>query len=580
VKVKIGGRISNTQVPVGQYIGAVVLFSVPSGLHSLSEISKIYYEDQPSRVLTVRQTISERDEGKTFVIETSPFPTHCSAEGPALHGGEIGIPTHFIINTKKEEGGGFPSHVRVNGPSTEVEASLTETENNSYAVEFRPIEGGEHTVSVTFSVTASIPVHIGKWVADPIQCIAFGPGLEGGEQYKPTEFYIEARNKLGDKIPVGGHNFIAKVIDPIGGEIPASIEDNGDGTYTASYCPWLPGVHTIEVRLNADLIKDSPFKVPIDDSSEVANAALSYAEGPGLEDNANNSSQKTPAVFTIHAVDRDGIEKKVGGDLFDVLIEDPNFDILTANVKDNNNGTYTVEYSPHEPGPHHISVVLRNKMKTLNYEHITDSPKDVTIKAGIDPSHCIAEGPGLKNGIYDTYPAEFTIYAKDRDDQPINEGGDDFHVKILDPQGHECPVEIRDNGDGTYGVLYQPDGAGPYTVNVTLDDTPIKDMPKTIQIKPGAWARNCFLKNFNFVVRSRDKRDDDIPEGGQDIRVKIVDPKEKPVSVKLTDRKDGSYLVNYDLPQVEGKYRVHVTVVEEDIKGSPFVQTVENLQHH
>jgi len=180
----------------------------------------------------------------------------------------------------------------------------------------------------------------------------------------------------------------------------------------------------------------------------------------------------------------------------------------------------------------------------------------------------------------DTDPAEFTIFARDRDDNPIPEGGDDFQVKVLDPEGHECPVKVTDNGDGTYGVQYEPEGGpGPYVVQVTLDDKPIKDTPKTVQIKPGPWARNCFVKNYTFLVRTRDKRDTDILEGGQDIRAKILGPKEQNVPLTLTDKKDGTYLAAYNLPPVEGRYFISVTVVEEDIKGSPFEQSVENLHH-
>jgi len=336
----------------------------------------------------------------------------------------------------------------------------------------------------------------------------------------------------------------------------------------------------VHVNLDKDPIKDSPFQVFIGDSSETANASRSWADGPGLENNVNNTSQKEPATFTIHAVDKDGNPKVDGGDLFDVFIEDPHFDILPATIQDNGDGTYTVQYQPHEPGNHHIDVVLRNKDNPLDFEHIKNSPIDVEIKAGTDPSHCIAEGPGLKDGILDTFPAEFTIYARDRDDNPITEGGDPFEVRILDPQGNPCPVTVTDNGDGTYGVVYQPDGVGPHVVDVTLDGTPIKDCPKTINVKAGAWPKNSFIEGFSFLIRTRDKRGADLTEGGQDVKSKISNPQGQPVeTIKTTDKRDGTYLIEYSLPLVQGKYLVSCTVEEQDIKGSPFEQTVENVTH-
>jgi len=334
----------------------------------------------------------------------------------------------------------------------------------------------------------------------------------------------------------------------------------------------------VEVKLGDDLIKDAPFTVPIADSSETASSALSYAEGPGLENNANTTSQKTPATFTIFAVDRDGNPKNEGGDQFDVIIEDPLFDILPVEIKDNHDGTYTVEYQPHEPGKHHVDVILRNQEHPLDFEHIKNSPVDVDIKAGTDASHCVAEGPGLKDGILDTFPAEFTIYARDRDDKPITEGGDPFEVKVLDPDGNPCDVKIVDNGDGTYGVVYQPDGEGVHTVDVTLNGDPIKDCPKSVKVKPGAWAKHSFIENYSFMVRTRDKRGDDLQEGGQDVKSKLTDQNGQLVeTIKTVDKRDGSYVIEYSLPQVEGKYLISCTVDDLDIKGSPFDQTVEHL---
>jgi len=330
------------------------------------------------------------------------------------------------------------------------------------------------------------------------------------------------------------------------------------------------------VKLGDAPIKDAPFTVPIDFSSETASAANSYAEGPGLEDNINTNRMKSPAQFTIHAADRDGNHKTTGGDDFDVFIEDPLFDQLPATIKDNGDGTYTVEYLPKEPGNHHIDVVLRNKIFPLDYEHVKNSPIDVKVKSGTSAENCIAEGPGLKDGIKDTFPAEFKIYAKDRDGNPIKEGGDNFLVKIVDPDGNEVPCDIKDNGDGTYDCNYQPERDGPHKVAVTLDDTHIKDSPKTVNIKPGAFAGTSFIESFSFVIHTRDKRGTSLKEGGQNVKTTITDPKGTLVELRQTDKNDGKYLVEYKLAgHAEGQsglYQVAVTIDDQHVKGSPFVQ--------
>jgi len=346
-------------------------------------------------------------------------------------------------------------------------------------------------------------------------------------------------------------------------------------TSTATYTPVAPGDHVIDVCLNNHPIKDSPFKVPIDYSSETAHAGNSWAEGPGLEDGVNKTRQKVPSTFTIHAVDRDGNEKKTGGDLFDVIIEDPLFDIVPAKVNDNNDGTYTVEYQAKEPGINKIDIVLRNKLKPLLYEQIKDSPKNVNIKSGTDASKCTAEGPGLLDGIKDTFPAHFKVQARDRDGQPIPEGGDDFKVTVKDPEGKPVPAEISDNGDGTYDVVYHPDKPGPHTVDVTLDDQHIKDCPRTVRVKAGAHASHTFIENFNFLVQTRDKRGQDLKVGGMGVATTVTHEGKPVPNMKQTDRGDGTYLIDYVLPIPQNAvYSIATTIDSSPIRGSPWEQRV------
>jgi len=145
---------------------------------------------------------------------------------------------------------------------------------------------------------------------------------------------------------------------------------------------------------------------------------------------------------------------------------------------------------------------------------------------------------------------------------------------VVDIQGPTGPVQakIKDNGDGTYHVAYAPQDAGPHDIAVTLDDVPIKGSTFHVDIKPGAWARNTFIKDFSFVVQTRDKRDKDLTEGGQNVAVEIKGPR-GPVQVDLKDIRDGTYKAVYVIRD-KGEYKLNVTVDGTSVKGSPFVQTV------
>jgi len=570
----VGGVASSLSAAIGEPVGSIIIFSASNPINGLDQIGRIYYEDAPSGNVNPKQLIRQQDQGKTFVVDANPFPLQNTLAAP-LAIAENGIPYEFTIVSQKDNGGGYPCGVSVSTPSGgSTESELVEAGPN-YTVRFTPTDDGEFVAHVTFTVTATVKVNVAAMVADPIQCVAYGPGLDGGEQYKEGVFTIEARNKNGQPIPFGGHPFTAKVKGPFGEDIPIKVVDNGDGTSTASYVPVAPGDHVIEVSLNGHPIKDAPFTVPIDYSSETAHAGNSWAEGPGLEDGVNKTRQVEPSVFTIHAVDRDGKEKKTGGDLFDVIIEDPLYDIVPAKVNDNNDGTYTVTYQAKEPGINKIDILLRNKLKPMLYEHIRDSPKNVDVKSGTDPSKCTAEGPGLVDGIKDTFPAHFKVQARDRDGKPITDGGDDFKVDIKDPEGKPVPAEIKDNGDGTYDVVYHPDKPGPHKVDVTLDGQHIKDCPRTVRIKAGAHPSHTFIENFNFLVQTRDKRNQNLKVGGMNVKTSVTHQGKPVPSMKQTDRGDGTYLIEYSLPVPQNAvYQITTTIDDAPIRGSPWEQRV------
>jgi len=197
----------------------------------------------------------------------------------------------------------------------------------------------------------------------------------------------------------------------------------------------------------------------------------------------------------------------------------------------------------------------------------------VDVKSGTDPSKCTAEGPGLQNGIKDTFPAKFTVQARDREGNPIPDGGDDFQISVKDPEGKEVPADITDNGDGTYDVVYHPDKPGPHKVDVTLDDKHIKDCPRTVNVKAGAHHSHTFIESLNFLVQTRDKRGDNLKVGGMNVQSTVTHEGKPVPSMKQTDRNDGTYLVEYTLPvPTSATYLISTTIDDQPIRGSPWEQ--------
>jgi len=221
-------------------------------------------------------------------------------------------------------------------------------------------------------------------------------------------------------------------------------------------------------------------------------------------------------------------------------------------------------------GTHEITVGLKNPVCPIYYDHIKDSPFRVGIEQGADPSKTRVYGPALEEGVQDNLPTHFTIESRDRNDIPLKNGGQPYDVKVKGPKG-DVPVEVVDNGDGTYTVNFAPQDAGPHRIDVTLRNKPVANSPYNINVKEGAEAGISFVESYSFVIRARTKSNKNMSKGGEKFEVSIQGQQGK-VNNNLKDNGDGTYSVAYQLPQgAKGQFQFSVKVNGKDIQGSPWV---------
>jgi len=177
--------------------------------------------------------------------------------------------------------------------------------------------------------------------------------------------------------------------------------------------------------------------------------------GPGLEDGVQDN---LPTHFNIAAHGTDGQPMRQGGDPFVVRIAGPKGDV-PAQVIDNGDGTYRVNYAPTDAGVHKVEVTLRDKQ-------VANSPYTVNVREGADHNTSFVE------------TSSFVIRARTKRNANMTRGGENFAVAIAGPQG---PVQntLKDNQDGTYTCTYKlaPDARGQYTFQLQVNQKDLLGTP-------------------------------------------------------------------------------------------------------
>ena len=190
---------------------------------------------------------------------------------------------------------------------------------------------------------------------DPLQCVAYGEGLERGIVNQPAIFTIEARDSAGRRRFTGGEDFRVYVSGPNETHIYGEVRDNGDGTYMAGYVPPLPGGYAIAIHHVATPIGNGePWVAYIDKADLPSDPTHCTADGPGL----HGGKEGELSMFTITAFDSTGQQRRCGGDKFMVYISGPNETRIYGDVEDNGDGTYLGTYTPPLPGGYAIAIHL------------------------------------------------------------------------------------------------------------------------------------------------------------------------------------------------------------------------------
>lgn len=85
-----------------------------------------------------------------------------------------------------------------------------------------------------------------------------GKGLDFGKTNQYNEILVDCR-----RVHLKDHKLRCSVKSPPRCSAMVKLNDNGDGTYTLQYKPTFTGVYQVNVRVDEQHVKGSPFDVAV-----------------------------------------------------------------------------------------------------------------------------------------------------------------------------------------------------------------------------------------------------------------------------------------------------------------------------
>uniref|UniRef100_A0A8C8G142 Calponin-homology (CH) domain-containing protein n=1 Tax=Oncorhynchus tshawytscha TaxID=74940 RepID=A0A8C8G142_ONCTS len=457
------------------------------------------------------------------------------------------VTTHFIVDARKmpKTSGDHLNACIINPSGTNTDTYITNKGDGTFRVEYTAYEDGMHVIEVLYDEVAipKSPFRVSVVEGcDPTRVRAYGPGLEGGLINTPNCFTVETRG--------AGTGGLGLTIEGAS-EAKITCKDNKDGSCSVEYVTFTPGEYDVNINFGGHPIPGSPFRVPVWDPSKVK------CSGQGLGDRVRAHLPQTFTVDTIQA----------GQANLEVSLIGPSGSEPVA-VKNNSDGTHTVNYTPVHDGPYTVSVKYGD-------QEVPRSPFKVRSQPGHDASKVCASGPGLdKSGVPASLPVEFTIDARDAGEGLLT-------VQILDQECKPKKATIYDNRDGTYTVSYVPDSTGPYTIMIKYGGDEIPYSPYHILALPTGDASKCLLTVFigghalaSGLTKMQVNEEaiisvDTKAAGKGKVTCSVMTPEGVELDMDVQENRDGTVDIYYTAPE-PGKYVITIRFGGGHIPKSPF----------
>ncbi|XP_025198819.1 filamin-A isoform X1 [Melanaphis sacchari] len=439
----------------------------------------------------------------------------------------LGSPTDFSVDSRAvaKYGQGVITCTVTNPSGSRTETFITPQSNGTYKISYTPFEEGPHTIDIYYDgapiVGSPFSVNV-KRGTDASKCRAFGPGLTKGVINKVNAFTVETKG--------AGTGSLGLAIEGPS-EAKMTCKDNRDGSCSVEYTPTESGDYDVSIQFAEKHIPGSPFKVTVDRPASVNDIKVT---GPGI--NPKYCRANTPITFKVDAT------KSAKGNLDVKMVTDKGPLQQKPIIRDNEDGTYDVTYTPNPEGALLTANVL------YNGHQVPDSPFKLRVRPKFELDKIKIEGPGVSDsrGVKASVPTYFVVDATDA-------GSGKLDLRIMGPDGFPRPVDIEKK-DNLYKIKYTPDDCGRYTIDMLYDGKPLPQSPIHVQSYSTGNADNCRImgnienriltgKNHSIIVNARNCGD-----GNVTCRIRPVDGHYF-VNTEVVPKNDGTYVVNYSIKE-------------------------------
>merc|ERR1719208_464183 len=478
-------------------------------------------------------------------IPGSPFTCKITGEGKKRNQISVGSNSELQLPGNLTETDLRSLKAYIESPSGAVEQCfLKKLPRGNIGISFTPREVGEHLVSVQKNgkhITNS-PFKIivnSQEVGDASRVMVSGPGLVGGKTHVYNRFMINTKS--------AGYGGLSLSIEgPSKAEI--DCKDNEDGTLDVDYKPTEPGFYIINIKFADSHVPGSPFQVPI--------------SGEGSEKITENIKRMREAVPVTEVGSQCRLTFKMPGinvnDL-EATVTSPSGKSTKANVSEEEEGLYAVNFVPQELGIHTVTVRYREM-------DIPGSPFQFTVGPLQDSgSHRVhAGGPGLARGV-EREPADFNVWTREA-------GPGSLAISVEGPS--KAQIEFLDRKNGSCYVSYVVEEAGEYSVGIRFNEQHIPDSPYKVFIIPkSGHADKVKISNLDDTeqIALNAPQSFLLSKNGASgtLQCKMVSPTGREDDCFMSQVGPDEYSVRF-VPKEEGYHYLHAKLNGVHVPGSPF----------